>query len=168
LARLVPRAWGCWWQPPFGHVDEVLDYVDGLSGQWAARIRCVRCGRETAVSIGERGDLRLLPNNPLTMLVPRQGGRGLPPRRLSGVGPARGPGQVELGLPDGSRVAVRALSAHLSLGRRRTLYIAACEDGRPVVSRDLKTALGRACREVDDAWLDRTARQLEAELPVRS
>jgi hypothetical protein len=142
--------------------------VDGLSGRWAARIRCVRCGREKAVSVGERGDLRLLPKNPLTMYVPRQGGRALPPRKLPGVGPARGPGQVELALPNGNRVAVRALSAHLSLGRRRRLYIAAGGDGQPVVSRDLRTALARACRDADEAWLDRTARQLEAELPVRS
>ena len=142
--------------------------MDGLSGRWAARIRCVRCGRETAVSIGERGDLRLLPNNPLTMLVPRQGGRGLPPRKLPGVGPARGPGQVELALPDGSRVAVRALSAHLSLGRRRKLYIAACGEGQPVFSRDLRTALAGACPKAGDGWLDGTVRQLEPELPVRS
>jgi hypothetical protein len=65
-------------------------------------------------------------------------------------------------------VAVRALSAQLSLGRRRKLYIAACGDGQPAVSRDLRTALARACREADEAWLDRTARQLEAELTVRS
>ena len=120
------------------------------------------------MSVGERGDLRLLPNNPLTMLVPRQGGRGLPPRKLPGAGPVREPGQVELALPDGSRVAVRALSAHLSLGRRRKLYIAACGEGQPVLSRDLRTALAGACPKADDAWLDRTARQLEPELPVRS
>ena len=73
-----------------------------------------------------------------------------------------------LALPDGGRVAVRAVAAQLSLGRRRTVYLAATEGRHPVVSGDLRTALGRACPGLDDAWLDRTARQLEAELPVRS
>jgi hypothetical protein len=168
VAALNLRRWRCWWQPPFGHVDELLDYVDALSGRWTARIRCARCGRESALTIGDRGDLRLLPTNPLTMYVPRQGGRSLPPQKRPGLAPTRGHGQVELPLPDGGHVAVRAVAAQLSLGRRRTLYLAATEGRAPVVSGDLRTALGRACPGLDDAWLDRTARQLEAELPVRS
>jgi hypothetical protein len=166
MAALNLRGWRCWWQPPFGHVDELLDYVDALSGRWTARIRCVRCGRESAVTVGERGDLAL-PNNPMTMLVPRQSGRSLPPRR-AGLAPTRGHGQVELTLPDGGQVAVRAVAAQLSLGRRRTLYLAAAGGRHPVVSGNLRAALGRACPRADEAWLDRAARQLEAELPVRS
>jgi hypothetical protein len=167
VAALNLARWHCWWQPPFGHVDELIDYVDALSGRWTARIRCARCGRENAVTVGERGDLGL-PNNPMTMLVPRQSGRSLPPLQRASLAPTRGHGQVELMLPHGGQVAVRAVAAQLSLGRRRTLYVAAADGRHPVVSGDLRAALGRACPRVDAAWLDRTARQLEAELPVRS
>ena len=166
MAALNLRRWRCWWQPPFGHVDELLDYVDALSGRWSARIRCARCGRESAVTVGERGDLSL-PNNPMAMLVPRQSGRSLPPRQ-AGLAPTRGHGQVEVPLPDGQQVSVRAVAAQLSLGRRRTLYLAAVDGRPPVVSGDLRAALGRACPRADEAWLNRTARELEAELPVRS
>ena len=168
MAALNLARWRCWWQPPFGHVDELIDYVDALSGRWTARIRCARCGRESALTVGERGDLGLLPKNPMTMLVPRQAGRSLPPPRRAGLTPTRGHGVVELELPDGARVAVRALAATLSFGRRRRIYLAVSKDAHPVVSGDLRTALGRACPGVDETWLDRTARQLEAELPVRS
>jgi hypothetical protein len=168
VAALNLRRWRCWWQPPFGHVDELIDYIDVLSGRWTARTRCARCGRESALTVGERGDVGLLPTNPMTMLVPRQSGRSLPPPKRAGLAPSGGHGQVELALPEGGQVAVRAVAAQLSLRRRRIVYLAAADGRHPVVSGDLRTALARACPGIDEAWLERTARQLEAELPVRS
>jgi hypothetical protein len=169
VARLSLRQWRCWWQRPFGHVDELLDYVDALSGRWTARIRCARCGRETGLRVGDGWNPRVHPRNPMTMMVPRQGGRSLPPRKRLALTPsAAGRGALELDLPDGTRVYVRALQARLFLGRRRTVYLAGAGDDRPVVARDLKKALARACVGADEAWLDGTARQLEAELPAGS
>ena len=119
--------------------------------------------------VGERGDLRVHPKNPLTLMVPRQGGRSLPPRKRLALSPsADGRGALELELPDGTRVHVRAVHARLSLGRRKVMYLAGASGDRPVVSDDLKSALARACAGADEAWLEGTARQLEAELPVGS
>jgi hypothetical protein len=169
VARLSLRRWRCWWERPFGHVDELLDYVDALSGRWTARIRCARCGRETGLRVGEGGNFRIHPRNPMTMLLPRQGGRSLPPcRRLALTPSAAGRGALELDLPDGTRVYVRAVQARLFLGRQRTLYLAGVGDERPVVAESLRSALARACGGADEAWLDGTARQLEAELPAGS
>jgi hypothetical protein len=169
MARLSLRSWRCWWQPPFGHVDELIDYVDVLSGRWTARIRCARCGREAALTVGEHGQLSVQPKNPLTMMLPRQGGRSLPARRRLALSPsADGRGALPLELPDGRLVHVRAVEARLSLGRRRVMYLAGAAGTRPFVSPALKDALARACAGADDAWLDGTARQLEAELLVGS
>jgi hypothetical protein len=169
VALLTLRRWRCWWQPPFGHVDELIDYVDPLSGRWTARIRCARCGREARIRVGERGDIRVHPKNPMTLMVPRQGGRSLPARRRLALRPsAEGRGALELELPDGGRVHVRAVEARLSLGRRKVMYLAGASGDRPFVSADLRSALARACSGADAAWLEGTARQLEAELPVGS
>jgi hypothetical protein len=169
VARLSLRSWRCWWQPPFGHVDELIDYVDALSGRWTARIRCARCGREASLRVGEHGHLSVHPKNPLTIMLPRQGGRSLPPRRREALTPsADGRGALLLELPDGRLVHVRAVEARLSLGRRRVMYLAGTTGSRPFVSPDLKDALARACAGTDDVWLDGTARQLEAELLVGS
>jgi hypothetical protein len=169
VARLSLRRWRCWWQRPFGHVDELLDYVDALSGRWTARIRCARCGRETGLRVGEGWNLRVHPRNPMTMMVPRQGGRSLPPpRRLALPPSAAGRGALELDLPDGTRVYVRAVHARLFLSRQQTVYLAGVGNDRPVVAQSLRTALARACAGADEAWLEGTARQLEAELPAGS
>jgi hypothetical protein len=48
------------------------------------------------------------------------------------------------------------------------MYLAGASGARPVVSDDLKSALARACAGADEAWLEGTARQLEAELLVGS
>jgi hypothetical protein len=170
VARLSLRSLRCWWQPPFGHVDELIDYVDVLSGRWTARIRCARCGREASLSVGEAGHLGVHPKNPLTMLLPRQGGRSLPPRRRAALTTpfADGRGALPLELPDGRLVHVRAVEARLSLGRRRVMYLAGASGARPFVSPDLRGALVRACAGADDAWLEGTTRQLEAELLVGS
>ena len=165
MARLKLDRWRCWWERPYGHVDELLDYVDGLSGRWAARIRCVRCGREAALPVGDRTHVASHQKNPMTLFVPRQAGRALPLPKRVGLGPPpRLESGVALELEDGRRVLVRAVEATLSFGRRRTLYLAGAETTRPVVSAELRSALGRACAGADDAWLDATARQLEPEL----
>ena len=105
----------------------------------------------------------------MTMMVPRQGGRSLPPRkRLALMPSAAGRGALELDLPDGTRVYVRAVQARLFLGRQRTVYLAGAGNDGPFVSHSLKSALARACAGADEAWLDRTTRQLEAELPAGS
>ena len=102
-------------------------------------------------------------------MLPRQGGRSLPPRkRLALLPSAAGRGALELDLPDGTRVYVRAIEARLFLGRRRTVYLAGAGGDRPVVAQSLRRALARACAGADEAWLDGTARQLEAELPAGS
>jgi hypothetical protein len=168
VAGLSLRRWRCWWQPPFGHVDELIDYVDVLSGRWTARIRCARCGREAALSVGQQGH-RVHPKNPLTMMLPRQGGRSLPARRRGALTPsADGRGALPLELPDGRLVHVRAVEARLSLGRRKVMYLAGTSGAHPFVSPDLKGALVHACAGADDAWLEGTTRQLEAELLVGS
>jgi hypothetical protein len=169
VARLSLRGWRCWWQPPFGHVDELIDYVDVLSGRWTARIRCARCGREAALSVGEHGHHSVHPKNPLTLMLPRQGGRSLPARRRVTLTPsADGRGALALELPDGRLVHVRAVEARLSLGRRKVMYLAGTSGARPFVSPELRGALSQACAGADDAWLEGTARQLEAELLVGS
>jgi hypothetical protein len=170
MARLTLRRYRCWWQPPFGHVDELIDYVDALSGRWTARIRCTRCGREAGLTVGHAaGALRVHPKNPLTILLPRQGGKPLPSRKRVALEPsAAGRGALELALPDGNQVHVRAVQARLSLGRRRVMYLAGTKDAPPHVSSDLRSALARACAGVDETWLEGTARQLEAELPAGS
>ena len=105
----------------------------------------------------------------MIMMVPRQGGRSLPPpRRLALTPSAAGRGALELDLPDGTRVYVRAVQARLFLGRQRTVYLAGTGNDRPFVSQSLKSALARACAGADEAWLDGTVRQLEAELPAGS
>jgi len=172
VAGVGLRRWRCWWQPPFGHVDELIDYVEPLSGRWAARIRCARCGREKGVAIGQPRHGNVYPGNPLATMLSRQGvRRTFPPGQRLGLGPPHDrPGAVEIESPDGTRVLVRSLAARLPLGRLRTVYLAVPVDGArpPVVSRDLGTALERVCRGVDEQWLERTRRQLEAELPVGS
>jgi len=172
LAGVTLRRWRCWWHPPFGHVDELLDYVEPLSGRWAARIRCARCGREKGLAIGQPRHGNVYPNNPLATMLSRQGvRRSLPPGKTLGVGPPSDrPGGIEIESPDGTRVLVRSLAARLALGRLRTVYLAVAVDGErpPAVSRDLRTALGRVCGSADEQWLERMRRQLEAELPVGS
>jgi hypothetical protein len=172
LAGVSLRGWRCWWHPPFGHVDELIDYVEPLSGRWAARIRCARCGREKGLAIGLPRHGNVYPGNPLATMLSRQGvRRSFPPGKKIGVGPAGDrPGAVEIETPDGTRVLVRSLAARLAFGRLRIVYLAVAVDGAPppVVSRDLLTAHERVCGGVNEQWLERMRRQLEAELPAGS
>ena len=172
MARLALRRWRCWWQRPFGHVDELIDYVDPLSGRWAARTCCARCGRESGLAIGDARHGNVFPNNPLATMLSRQGvKRSVPPAERIGFGPpAERSGVVEIRSPAGTPILVRGLRARFAFGRVRPVYIAAALDvsGLPVVAADLRQALALASGTTDDQWLDRTARQLEAELPVDS
>jgi hypothetical protein len=170
LKRLVAR-WRCWWHRPLGHVDELIEYVDSLSGRWAARVRCARCGRETGLAVGEARHGNVFPNNPLATMLSRQGvKRSVPPAEKFGFGPPPGrPGGIEIEGPTGQRVYVRRLRGRFALGRQRDVYLAVVRaEGSPIVAPDLRAALGRVIAGADDRWLDRAARELEAELPAGS
>ncbi len=172
MARLTLRRWRCWWQPPFGHVDELIDYVDALSGRWAARTRCARCGRESGLAVGYARHGAIFPNNPLATMLSRQGVKvSVPPSEKLGFGPPPDrPGGMEIEGPGGRGVYVRRLHARFALGRERDIYQAiVLERGAsPVFERDLRAALTKALGGTDVDWLERATRQLEAELPVGS
>jgi hypothetical protein len=57
-----------------------------------------------------------------------------------------------------------------AFGRRRDVYLVAIVDkrGSPTIANDLGGALRNALRSADGRWLERTVRQLEAELPTDS
>jgi hypothetical protein len=171
LTSLV-RRWRCWWHRPFGHVDELIEYVDSLSGRWAARARCARCRRETGLAVGEPRHGAVFPNQPLATMLSRQGVKvSVPPAEKLGFGPPPGrPGGIALDGPDGRGVYVRRVHARFALGRNRDVYLAvALEHGAvPVFASDLRVALGKALRAADPLWLDQSARQLETELPAAS
>ena len=166
------RRWRCWWQPPFGHVDEMIEYVDSLSGRWAARTRCARCGRETGLAVGEPRHGAVYPNQPLATMLSRQGVKvSVPPAEKLGFGPPPGrPGGIELDGPDGRGIYVRRVHARFALGRSRDVYLAVvlADAAAPVFASDLRIALEKALGSADPAWLDRSVRQLEAELPAPS
>jgi hypothetical protein len=166
------RRWRCWWHPPFGHVDELIEYVDTLSGRWAARTRCARCGRELGLAVGEARHGNIFPANPLATMLSRQGvKRSVPPAEKFGFGPPPGaPGGMELPGPDGQHVFVRRVRARYALGRRRDVYLVAIvgKPGSPTIANDLGGALRGALQGADARWLERTVRQLEAELPTDS
>jgi hypothetical protein len=170
LKHLAAR-WRCWWQRPLGHVDELIEYVDSLSGRWAARTRCARCGRESGLAVGDARHGNVFPNNPLATMLSRQGvKRSVPPAEKFGFGPPPGrPGGIEMDGPNGQRVYVRRLRGRFALGRERDVYLAVVRDrGSPVVAPDLRVALAGVVGHVDHRWLDRAARELEAELPAAS
>lgn len=169
--RLRAARWRCWWHRPLGHVDELIEYVDSLSGRWAARTRCARCGRETGLAVGEARHGNVFPNNPLATMLSRQGvKRSVPPAEKLGFGPPPGrPGGIEIDGPAGERIYVRRLRGRFALGRRREVYLAAVRTERSAtVAPDLRVALARLVGNADDRWLERAARELEAELPAGS
>jgi hypothetical protein len=96
--------------------------------------------------------------------------RSVPPAEKFGFGPPPGrPGGIEIDGPTGQRVYVRRLRGRFALGRERDVYLALVRDGgSPVVAPDLRVALAGVVGHVDDRWLDRAARELEAELPAAS
>jgi len=169
----ILRRWRCWWHRPFGHPDELIEYVDFLSGRWAARTKCARCGRETGLAVGYARHGSIFPNNPLATMMSRQGvKRSAPPAEKFGFGPPPGrPGAIEIEAPGGRLVGVRRVRARFALGRQRDVYLVAVTAGQqrtPIVASDLRLALAAALRDADERWLDRAARELEAELPTYS
>ena len=171
--RGVRRHWRCWWSWPPGHSWEILDYVDALSGRWAARARCVVCGRESGLAVGKTAHGVVFQHNPLATSLAMQGtARTVPAAAKIGFGP---PGADREGFvvqtPDGAAVVVRHAAVRRALGIRRSVYCAwrPGSDDLAAVSRDLRAVLSRAAgSEVPDAWLEQTTRQLEDELTTRA
>jgi len=152
-------------------VDELIDYVDSLSGRWAARTRCARCGRESGLAVGAARHGDVFPNNPLATMLSRQGvKRSAPPAEKFGFGPPPGrPGGMDILGPGGERVYVRRVRGRFALGRRRDVYLAVVQGaGTPSVAPVLRLALTRAIGTADERWLERAERELEAELPADS
>jgi hypothetical protein len=170
VARLRLARWRCWWSAPFGHADEVIDYVDALSGRWAARVQCARCGRETALAVRPSRFAAVFPNVPLLAMLVRPGTERALPLRVRGAAEARRlRASIEVATPEGERILVRRVRVHFALGRRRDVYVAAAAGRRPAIAADLEHALAGACGPaLDAAWLERTTAQLEAELPADS
>jgi hypothetical protein len=171
LKGLWPR-WRCWWQPPFGHVDELIEYVDPLSGRWAARTRCARCARESGLAVGHAKHGAIFPNNPLATMLSRQGVKvSVPPSEKIGFGPPPGrPGGMEIEGPGGKSIYVRRVHARFALGRERDIYQAVLLErgASPIFDSNLRAALAKALGGADDVWLERATRELDAELPTSS
>lgn len=170
LARLGARA-RCIWTPPLGHAYELIEYVDAVSGRWAARSRCVRCGAEQGLAVGEAKHGNVFPGNPLATSLSRQGvKRSTPPAATRGYAPVR-PSAIVLHAPNGREVAVDRVRVRFLFGRVKSLYWAKALDagGLATLEADLERALAQAAAlPTDAAWLREVARGLEDELPVRS
>jgi hypothetical protein len=171
MARLgaLLRRWRCWWERPFGHVDEIIEYVDALSLRWAARIRCARCGREAGLAVGDPQHGAVFPGNPLATMMSRQGfRRTAPPAEKFGIGPPwLRPGWIEVETPDSRLISVRCVRARLAFGRVREVYLAAPfgSDALPEASLELRRALAKSgAPSADGSWLDGVVAQLEPEL----
>jgi hypothetical protein len=171
MARLsdLLRRWRCWWERPLGHVDEMIEYVDPLSGRWAARIRCARCARETGLAVGYPQHGAVFPGNPLATMMSRQGfKRSAPPSEKFGAGPpSLRPGWIEVETPEAELISLRCVRARLALGRIRQVYLAVPfgSPALPEAAFELRTALAAAGGKSADApWLDRVVAQLEPEL----
>jgi hypothetical protein len=171
-ARALLRRWRCFWHWPVGHAYELIDYVDPLSGRWAARARCVACGRETGLAVGDRRSGVHFSNNPLANMLTNQGAvRTVPASVKIGPGP---PSPVASGLvvtaPDGGRIAVRYVQVRFYLGLRRSVYCAwrVGRENGTVVAPEFHLAVARAAGlNPSDPWVDRLARELAAEfVPV--
>lgn len=167
------RRWRCFWSWPPGHAYELLDYVDPLSGRWAARARCVVCGHETGLAIGDRESGRDVSGSPLVAMLAAQGTlRRVPASTRGGPGPPdpRASGLVVVS-PEGEEVAVRYVRVRFDVGVRRNVYCAwrLGEDGPAVIARDFQGAVARAAgASPSDEWVERLARQLAGELPSRT
>jgi hypothetical protein len=170
VARLRLARWRCWWSAPLGHADEVIDYVDALSGRWAARVQCARCGREAALAVRPSRFASVFPNIPLLAMLVRPGTERGVPVRVRGPADARRRGaSIEVTTPAGERIVVRRVRVHFALGRGRVVYVAAAGGRPPSIAPDLGRALVGACGPaIADDWLKRTIRELEAELPTDS
>ena len=164
----VPVRWRCWWSPPLGHLDEIVEYVDPVSGRWAARTCCARCGREGGLAVGEASHGNVYAGNPLATALARQGvKRSVPPAEKVGVGPPEsGLGEIVVEAPDGQHLRVRKVRARVAFGRHKDMYVAYVAAARlPPASAHLRAVLVRAAPAAPQEWIESTARQLESELP---
>jgi hypothetical protein len=172
MARLagLRHRFRCFWSPPLGHPYELLEYVDSLSGKWAARSRCVRCGHESGLAVGEAKHGDVFPGNPLATAMARQGvKRSGPPAATPGLAPDR-PSALTVRTPEGREIAVDHVRVQFLFGRGRTLYWAKPLDGAApaILDPDLARALARAAgSDAEASWSQQTARSLADELPVR-
>jgi hypothetical protein len=172
-SRALSRRWRCFWSWPPGHAYELIDYVDPLSGRWAARARCVVCAHQTGLAIGDRKSGVHFANNPLATMLASQGTlRTVPASTKIGTGPPdpRASGFV-VSSPHGDEVAVRYVQVRFDVGLRRNVYCAwrLGEENSAVIARDLGVAVARAAgASPSDEWIERLTRQLAGELPSRS
>jgi hypothetical protein len=169
LGRGGRRHWRCWWSFPPGHWWEILDYVDALSGRWAARARCAVCGRESGLTVGRARRGMVFEHNPLATSLAMQGTAPTAPRAVRiGFGPPGADrGALSVRTPDGADVIVRRVVVRHALGFRRSVYCAWRAEGEclATISRDLRVVLARATRPAPtDTWLEQTTRQLADEL----
>lgn len=149
---------------------ELIEYVDAVSGRWAARLRCVCCGVEQGLAVGEAKHGASYPGNPLATALSRQGvKRSAPPAATRGNTPVR-PSAIVLHAPNGRDVAVDRVRVRYLLGRDRILFWTKPVDsgGLAVLHADLERALAQAAGVgVAAVWARETARSLEDELLVR-
>ena len=157
-----------------GHAYELLDYVDPLSGRWAARARCVVCAHETGLAIGERKTRRRAGEQPPRGDT-RRSGHAPQGSRLDADGPGppdpRASGFVVASPEGAEEVAVRYVRVRFDVGVRRNVFCAwrLGEEGPAVIARDFQGAVARAAgASPSDEWVERLARQLAGELPSRT
>jgi hypothetical protein len=165
--------WRCWWSWPLGHAWELVDYFDRVSGKWAARARCVRCGRETGLAIGTARAGAILASKSLgTGMMSQSTPYAVPGSRKLGPSPETlQPSGFVVDLPEIGKVAVRHVRVRHPLGIHRNVYCAwrAGEEGPAAVSTELPVALARAVgRSSAEEWVVNVARQLEDELTARA
>jgi hypothetical protein len=163
----------CWWSLPLGHPWELVDYFDQVSGKWAARARCVRCGHETGLAIGtaRRGAVstsKALGTGVLSQSTPY----AVPGSKRLGPSPVTGERSgFVVPAPEEGDVVVRHVRVRYPFGIRRTVYCAwrSGDDGPAAVSTELPVALARAVGgSPADEWVLKVARELENELTARA
>ena len=167
-ARALLRRLRCFWRWPVGHAYEVIDFVDPVSGRWAAWARCIACGRETGLAVGNRRTGAHYAGNPLASMLAANGTlRSVPASKASGAAPDRAASSVLLTAPDGAEIAVRYVRVRFDLGLRRRVYCAwrVGGDDPPAIAEDFGSAVARAAGlEPADPWVERLARELAGEL----
>lgn len=167
-ARGLVRRLRCFWRWPLGHAHELVGYVDPVSGRWAARARCIACGHESSLVVGNRRSGVHHANNPLADMLASQGTpRGAP---ADGKAHALPPGAASAFVvtpPDGGKIAVRCVRVRFDLGLRRTVYCAwpLAGEGATVIAPEFRAAVARAAGlSPAHPWVERLDRELGAEL----
>jgi hypothetical protein len=169
--RLLLRRWRCFWRWPVGHAYELIDYIDPLSGRWAARARCVACGRESGLAVGGRRSGVHYSGNPLASMLANQGAvRTVPASVRLGAGPPESSAAgFVVTAPDGCAITVRYVHVRFDLGLRRNVYCAwrAGAEGSAAIAQDFSVAVARAAGvEPSHPWVERLARELAGEMAL--